>query len=60
MKVNPRIKIMQDHAEIPNPGTATPLQAGQTKIHAYLIGSWIASLASAAYLIRDGPERGEP
>jgi len=36
-------------------GSATILsQTGRAKIHAYLIGSGIASLASAAYLIRDG------
>jgi oleate hydratase len=50
---------MPDNAEVPSPGTATPLQAGPPKIQAYLIGSGIASLASAAYLIRDGLFSGE-
>ncbi|MDO9035521.1 MAG: oleate hydratase [Methanoregula sp.] len=45
---------MSDNADIPKGSTATLSQTGQTKIHAYLIGGGIASLASAAYLIRDG------
>ena len=45
---------MSDNADIPKGSTATPSQTGQTKRHAYLIGGGIASLASAAYLIRDG------
>ncbi|MDO9324904.1 MAG: oleate hydratase [Methanoregula sp.] len=45
---------MSDNADIPDGTAVIPSQSGETKIHAYLIGGGIASLASAAYLIRDG------
>ena len=45
---------MPENADIPGGSTTTPPQAEGETIHAYLIGGGIASLASAAYLIRDG------
>ncbi len=50
---------MPDNTDIPSHSTATPSPAGPAKKQAYLIGSGIASLASAAYLIRDGQFPGE-